>query len=716
MRLHTLRIVLLTACAAVLGGAAAHALTADRIVLAICFCPVALVSLRLQRMSPFLRIVFSIFAIEALLLSLTLSLPVLGVNIPLVKDLGLGVTHAVALALFAVATLPISRIPLFNRIFSIGDRYVVATERFSFARLGPIHLSLTEKTFFVLVVTITILVGQLESALLVWAAKIGGKVTTALRDMDAATFWPLVTLWLPGIAIGKLLLSFFAALLKQTLDMRWSRFVAKDLIGRWLGDGRQYRLALSDRSIDNPDQRIHEDVGSLFSCTRQMSPYGYVLTSAREMTALVTVTVILWTLSDNLGASTFGVEVPGLLVWVVLLWTALPAYGLYLLSKPLAPLTVKQQVASADFRFGLSRMREYAEQIALMKGDRAEMALGRKRLMHATRREYITDIYETLVMSANMSNVQLAAVSSSFVVAPFYFAGVMTIGQFTEVAGYFTRANLLASMFVDSFQNIALMRAYEARISGLLGALDQINQAKTPSPISPVSGDGIALRNVELYLPDGRRLSQPLSLDFAPGENVLVMGPSGAGKSTLMRALCGIWPFRTGLVQLPEGARMLALPQSPYLPMGPLAAALAYPAQPAMYDKDEMRQALIDAELPQLVAHLDDQEESWGSGLSGGERQRLSLARALLAQPQWLLLDEATSAMDGALEARMYALLLRRLPQTSISSVGHRDSLVVHHQRRLIAVADADRGCSFIAQQGAILADTEASRPRHGPR
>ena len=184
-------------------------------------------------------------------------------------------------------------------------------------------------------------------------------------------------------------------------------------------------------------------------------------------------------------------------------------------------------------------------------------------------------------------------------------------------------------------------------------------------------------------MPQGAPLLAATSLELAPGEHVLVSGPSGAGKSTFFRSLAGIWPYWKGRIRLPAGARLLFLPQKPYLPLGSLKHAVSYPDDAAKHTDEEIRQALQAVGLSHLSGDLEH-TENWAQVLSGGEQQRLAFARALLVKPDWLFLDEATSALPDSDQDALYRLAKAKLEQTTLVSVGHRESLAAHHDRRLM--------------------------------
>jgi putative ATP-binding cassette transporter len=222
------------------------------------------------------------------------------------------------------------------------------------------------------------------------------------------------------------------------------------------------------------------------------------------------------------------------------------------------------------------------------------------------------------------------------------------------------------------------------------------------------NGQGeVRAERLELALPDGRVLLSEADLEVGPGQHVLIGGPTGSGKTTLFRALAGIWPFGTGQIEVPAGARVLFVPQRPYVPIASLREALTYPASAGSFDDAAVAEALGAVGLERLGGRLDD-VQNWGALLSGGELQRLAIARAILQRPDWLFLDEATAALDEAAEAELYALLRERLPQAAIVSIAHRPGVAPFHETQLQLVSDG----SHARLQGPALA--EASPPRGG--
>ncbi|HLN09592.1 MAG TPA: SbmA/BacA-like family transporter, partial [Xanthobacteraceae bacterium] len=357
----------------------------------------------------------------------------------------------------------------------------------------------------------------------------------------------------------------------------------------------------------------------------------------------------------------------------------------HLIGRSLAGLYFERQHVEADFRFSLARLREYGEQVALLAGEQTEQSALRQRFGAIIGNFLAIIRRRTKLMGFTASYAQISPIIPFVFTAPFYFAGRIPLGVMTQTAGAFNRVEGALSFFINYYTSIAGFKSVVDRLNSFDAAIDRAKGLAAAGPtrfLQAAAASPVEFEDVEIALPDGRRIVEVKDLVLSAGRSVLVAGPSGSGKSTLLRAISGIWPFGKGRIRIADGTRVMVVPQKPYVPIGALRAALAYPAPPEAYPADDVRKALQDVRLGFLVGDLD-REAVWSQRLSGGELQRIALARALLARPDWLFLDESTSAMDEKLEAELYRMLAERLTGTTIVSIGHRSTLLAFHSCHL---------------------------------
>lgn len=471
--------------------------------------------------------------------------------------------------------------------------------------------------------------------------------------------------------------------LNQWLQIRWRRWMTRAYLDRWLAGSNHYRMQLLGDAADNPDQRIAEDIRLFIE--GGILPLGLGLLNS--VVTLASFSVILWTLSAAAPLHVFGVSwtIPGYLFWAALLYAILGTAATHWIGRPLVALNYQQQRYEADFRFSLVRVRENAEQIALLEGERAERGqlLGRFARLADNWMAIMTRTKKLTFLTAGYG--QAATVFPFIVTSPAYFAGAVQLGGLMQTASAFGSVQGALSFFVDAYRRLAEWNAVIERLDGFdRSILTAQEVAATPPVIVVEPGDSAAIeiKDLAVKLPNGTPLVSARDFTIAAGDKVLVSGPSGAGKSTLFRALAGIWPFGSGVIQVPKGARVMILPQRPYFPIASLTDAVAYPAEPGTYEAADIASLVAAVGLPALAERLDE-EAHWNRMLSLGEQQRLGIARALLLKPDYLFLDEATASLDEAAEAAVYRLLAERLPDTTIVSIGHRSTLTAFHGRRM---------------------------------
>jgi vitamin B12/bleomycin/antimicrobial peptide transport system ATP-binding/permease protein len=487
-----------------------------------------------------------------------------------------------------------------------------------------------------------------------------------------------------------IVLAVYQLYLNQWLQIRWRRWMTQQYLDHWLAGANHYRMQLLGDAADNPDQRIAEDINLFIDRT--------VSITVGLLSAIVTLfsfVVILWTLSTAAPLHLFGASftIPGYLVWAALLYAAVGTMLTHLIGWPLISLNFRQQRFEADFRFNLVRVRENSEQIALLGGETAE----RERLLD--RFGYVVGNFLLIIQRTKQLTfltsgyTQVSIVFPFIVISPAYFAGAVQLGGLMQTASAFTSVQTALSFFVNAYRQLAEWRAVIARLDGFNIAAERARAAATATPAIAVSAregrDRVEIDDLLVRLPQGTALVAANDLAIAAGERVLLTGPSGSGKSTLFRAIAGTWPFGAGTIRVPKGAKLMALPQRPYFPIGTLAAAVTYPAEPGTFATEALSEVITAVGLPALAGRLTE-EAHWNRMLSLGEQQRLGIARAILQAPDYLFLDEATASLDEAAEAALYRLLNTRLRRTTIVSIGHRSTLAAFHRRGLVLERDGE--------------------------
>ena len=491
------------------------------------------------------------------------------------------------------------------------------------------------------------------------------------------------------LATVAVLLGVYRLYLNQWLQIRWRNWMTRTYLGGWLHDANHYRMQLQGDAADNPDQRISDDV-KLF-VERTLDVAVGLLSSIVSFFSFV---VILWGLSETAPLLLFNgaFNIPGYLVWAALIYSILGTALTQWIGSPLIHLNFQQQRLEADFRFNLVRVRENAEQIALLEGERAERENLLARFGRVIGNWYAIMSRTKRLTAFTQTYSQAAVIFPLVLIAPAYFSSKILLGPMVQAAEAFGNVQQALSFFVSIYTSLAEWRAVVARLDGFEMSMTSAERLKSADDsIRVAAGDNgeIDLEKLLVRLPNGTPQVAANGYTIRPSERVLVTGPTGAGKSTLFRAIAGIWPFGSGSISIPANASLMMLPQRPYLPIGSLHAAVAYPDEAKSVSPERVREVLKDVGLPQLGTRLDE-EEHWNRMLSLGEQQRLGIARALLHAPQFLFLDEATASLDEPSEAALYRLLAEKLPDTSIVSIGHRSTLEAFHQRRTKLVRAGD--------------------------
>lgn len=569
----------------------------------------------------------------------------------------------------------------FRAIWQLTTPYFQSDEK-TVVRLGPLGSWTVREAWVGRALLATLIAAELaQVGLTVWFNYWNADFYDALQNKDLPAFWRQLVIF-AVIGAAFVLVSVYQLYLNQWLQIRWRRWMTHTFLDRWLADGAHYRMRLNGDPADNPDQRISDDVAMFVDQTLSL---GIGLLSS--VTMLGSFAIILWGISSQVPLSIGGHDfvVPGYLVWIAAAFALMATFGAHWIGRRLIGLKFDQQRLGADFRFGLVRLRENSEQVALMGGETAERGLLSGRFASIVANWHAIMRRQKMLTFFTTGYNQAAVILPYAILARPFFTGQIQLGTLMQTAGAFGQVQSSFSFFVNAYARIAEWKAVVDRLSGFETQLNL-------SGMGP-SGGGLALEKatpqvpfsiaeMRVTTPDGTPLLEGTNFAVEAGQTLLLRGASGCGKSTLLRAICGHWPHASGRVAIAEGARLQVLPQKPYLPLGSLRAALAYPAEAHVPSDSALRHALAAVGLADLHPSLD-RVAQWSSTLSVGEQQRLGLARALIARPDILFLDEATSALDEPSEAHLMRALRAELPHAAIVSIGHRSTLAALHHRAI---------------------------------
>jgi putative ATP-binding cassette transporter len=473
---------------------------------------------------------------------------------------------------------------------------------------------------------------------------------------------------------------------RMTLQRLWRRWLTDSIIDRWLTSGRYYQLNLVSGDHQNPEYRIADDVRIATE-----SPVDFVTGVLQAFLSAATFIVVLWSIGGALDFTLGGVplHVPGFLVIAAVLYAAVASGSMVLIGRRFIAVSESKNQSEAELRYLLTRLRENGESIALIQGEDEERAgVGRalRKVLRAWRSIGFQNMKTTIV---SQTSSYIAPVLPVILCAPKFLDGTMSLGEVMQAASAFTIVQGAFNWLVDNYPKLADWTASARRVASLMTSLDALEAAETGDQVGRIArnaeGEGAALRlrDLSVTLDDGTAMVDDADVAIKPGERVLIAGESGTGKSTLVRAIAGLWPWGGGTIEVQKGAKLMLLPQRPYVPIGTLRRAATYPDPAESRSVEEVAQAFRRVGLEHLIDRLDE-EAPWDQTLSGGEKQRLAFARIFLHKPDIIVLDEATAALDPNSQDELMAHLSERPEQTTLVSVGHRPELEAFHNRKIL--------------------------------
>jgi putative ATP-binding cassette transporter len=490
------------------------------------------------------------------------------------------------------------------------------------------------------------------------------------RDADTAGLAVLVFL---AIIVGMAAIGVGIVLTRETLQVRWRAYLVEKLVGVWIGNHRFYHLAATHTEPDNPEYRISDD--SRWA-TEPLT--DLVIGAFSAIIGAAAFISILWSVggSYRLAIGSSVVTIPAYMVLLALSYGAIASGLMMWIGRALVGCVARKNASEGEFRFALMRMRENAESVALMGGGQSEQrALGALYGNVVARWLDVVRQHGRITWVTNASGPMIPIVPLLFA-APKYFAGEFSLGEVVQLAAAFVQVQLAISWIVDNYNRLAEWFASARRVMDIVEAGEKLDAQIACLGESRIglasSADGaVRLQQVEVTDTAGRTLVAADGMAIPAGGHAHVHGSTSAGKSSLVKAITALWPWGRGRIEVPAGARVMVVPQKPYLPTGTLRHALLYPDTAAIVSAAEIEAVLADTGLAHLAPRLD-LVERWDQVLGNGERQRLCLARVLIHKPDVVVLDDALAALDESSQQALEAMIAARLPKATLISLSQR--------------------------------------------
>ncbi len=498
-----------------------------------------------------------------------------------------------------------------------------------------------------------------------------GAFYNALQNLNVSEFNSLVIKFVFYIAF--IILTFLAkAYIEDFLSFKWRNWMTHQFVERWLSDKAFYKSFEQKEGIDNPDQRISQDISNFTD-----SILNFATSILSSVVNLITFSFILWNLSPELSIplnTDSELFIPGYMLWATIMYCLIATYVVFKIGKPLIKLDFINETKEANFRYSLMRIVERRDEVALLNGEKQE-----KKQLYDKFYEIKENYLKKLVRFIYINTAQNLFSNASSVfpllaAAPAFFSGAITLGTLMQLSSAFNYVQSSLMLFADGYQSLAA-------ISAMANRLKQLHRSTEPHKVLPaihltIDNTLLEVNNLTIYKPNQLEPLLKISFSLKKGQRLMLQGRSGLGKTTLIKTITGIWPHVSGLITRPEYIDIM--PQKPYFPIGSLREAILYGNNDFHVTDKVIESALNTLGLSHL-SHDLDLSADWNAKLSLGEQQRLSIIRIIIKKPKWLILDEPTASLDSENQMKAIQTLFKNLPETAILTISHSNDLVQYH-------------------------------------
>ena len=497
-----------------------------------------------------------------------------------------------------------------------------------------------------------------------------GTFYDALQNLDKVEFQKQILVF-AILAFIFIITSLLKTVSRLWYSLEWRIWKTENIVNKWIKGNNYYIAKAINKEIDNPDQRIANDIKEFSTISIEL-----FLGIIQAVTTLISFIIILWSLSGVLEFKlyTYKINIPGYLVWIALIYASLGTYLTHKIGRPLSEILFKGEKKEADFRYQLIRTRENSEAIAMYDAGEFEKDGIMQKFTKIVKNTKKMIFREMKIISFVSFYNQTAIILPILVLAPRYFAAAISLGVLMQTIKAFDEIKTALSWMIESYINIATLKAVVERLYGFQNSIEKCEEENKKNEVQiKFEGNNIQLKNLEICLPNGEKILEKTTEKIIKN-NYILKGENGSGKSTIFRTLKGIWPYSSGEIIYPKNSKIMFIPQKGYMPYGKLRLALIYPL--LEYKNTQYIEHLLESIGLNKLKILLNKENEWERILSGGEKQKIAIIRSIINRPDILFLDESFSSMDEKSEIISLNLLNQELKNTTIILITHKNKAI----------------------------------------